>query len=100
MIQHEADISLVCWSSIFEMLFDVAMTILFWIEFGCISMQEFDVDFRMLDRIVSNFLAGMNASAIPNQDDAAVDVPLQVFESFNNLLATDSTFKMSFINFA
>ena len=81
------------------MVFDVAMTIFFWIEFGSISGQKFNLNFRMIGKIVSNFLAGMNTGAIPNQDDVAWHMPLQVFECLKDLLTMNCTFKMSFVDF-
>ncbi len=54
----------------------------------------------MLSKIVSNFLAGMNTSAIPNQDDVARKMLLKMFKRFNGLLAMNCIFKMSFVDFA
>lgn len=99
-IQHGANFGFIGWTSILEMLFDIAMTVFFWIEFGGIGGQEFHANFRMVGKIVLDFLAGMNSSSIPNQNDLAWKVSLQMVERFNDLLTFHGTLKMSLVDSA
>ena len=82
------------------MLFDIAMTILFWVEFWSIGRQQFDMDFGMFRKMVLHLLASVDACSIPNQNDPARNVSLKMFESFNDFLTVNCTFKMSFVDFA
>ena len=82
------------------MVFDVAMAIFFWVQFWRISWQEFHANFGMSGKIALHFLAGMNSGSIPNQNDPAWNVSLQMFKRLNGLFTSNGTFKMSFIDFA
>lgn len=99
-IEHGADFVFISWTSILETLFDKAMTVFFWIKFGRIGWQEFHIDVRMVGQIPLNFLAGMNASSIPNQNDLAWKVSLEMLECCNDLLAFHGAIKVSFVDFA
>jgi hypothetical protein len=97
-IQHRAHFGFAGWSSIFETLFDISMAILFWVEFWRVGWQEFHFNFRMIGKIGSDFFTGMNASSIPNQNDLAWNLPPQMLESFNDLLAFDRSSKVPFVD--
>jgi hypothetical protein len=74
------------------------MAVLFRVEFWRIGWQEFNINFRMIGKISTDFLAGMNASSIPNQNDLGWNMPLQMLESLNDLLAFDRSVKVSFVD--
>jgi hypothetical protein len=97
-IQHKAHFGFTSWTSIFETLFDISMAVLFWIKFWRIGWQEFHFNLRMVGKIGADFFTGMNTSSIPDQNDLAWNVPLQVLESFNDLLAFDRSVKVPFVN--
>ena len=54
----------------------------------------------MFGKILFHFLAGMNAGSIPNQNDLAWHMSLQMLERLNGLFTSDGTLKMAFIDFA
>jgi hypothetical protein len=52
------------------------MAILFRVEFWRIGWQEFNINFRMIGKIVPDFFTCVNASSVPNQNDLAWNMPL------------------------
>lgn len=99
-VEHRADFAFVSGPSIAEMLFDIAMTVFFSVEFGRIGWQELFVDFRMLREIALYFPAGMGSSSVPDQDEGAGKMVLQMHKRFEDLLAMDGSFEMPFVDFA
>jgi len=97
-IQHRAHFGFAGWSSIFETLFDVSMAVLFWIEFWRVGWQEFHFNFRMIGKIGSDFFTDMNTSSIPNQNDFAWNLPLQMLKSFNDLLTFNRAIESPFVD--
>ena len=55
------------------------------------------MDFRKLSKVISHFPAGMGSSSIPDQNDRAGSLLLEMFMSFDNLLVVDGSFKMAFV---
>jgi len=88
------------WTSILETLLDIAMTILFWVQFRSIGRELFNQDFRMVLQIGLGNLAAMGPGTIPNQDEFSGYLPLNVLQGFNEFFAIDRTFKMPFVDFA
>jgi len=99
-IQHGTHFGFAGWTSILETLFDISMAVLFRVEFWRISWQEFHFNFWMIGKIGSDFFTGMNTSSIPDQNNPAWNLPLQMLKSFNNLLAFDRSIKVAFVDSA
>ena len=97
-IQHGAHFGFTDWTSILGTLFDISMAVLFRVELWRIGRQEFHFNFRMTGKIGSDFFTRMNASSIPNQNDLAWNLPLQMWQSFNDLLAFDGSIKVLFVD--
>ncbi len=97
-IQHGAHFRFTSWPSILETLFDISVTVFFWVELWRIRWQKFHFNFRMIGKIGSDFFTGMNTSSIPNQNDFAWKLPLQMLKSFNDLLAFNRAIESPFVN--
>ena len=82
------------------MVFDVAVTIFFWVQFWSIGWQKFNLDLWMDGKIPFYFLAGMNAGSVPDQNNPAGNMSLQMLEHLNGLFTSHGTFKMAFVDFA
>ena len=54
----------------------------------------------MVSKILFHFLAGMNAGSIPNQNDLARNMALQVLECSNRLFTSHGALKMAFVDLA
>src|SRR5260370_41297267 len=54
----------------------------------------------MLGEIILLFPAGMGASSVPDQDEGAGNMLLQMLKRFKDLLAMDGSFEMPFVDLA
>jgi hypothetical protein len=86
--------------SISKMLFDVAVTVFFGIEFGGISREMFMDNFRVFIEKGLRETTGVNTSTVPNQDKSFWEELKQVLEEADNLWAFDTSRKMAFVDFA
>jgi len=82
------------------MLLDITMAIFFRVKLRSIWRQFFDEDFRLVSQICFCLFAGMNAGSIPNQNELAWNVSLNMFQCCNQRFTIDRTFKMLFVDFA
>ena len=62
--------------SVLELVLDISMAILFWIQFWSIRRWIFHMKFRMIRQISVGLPALMRSSPIPDQNDLARDDPL------------------------
>ena len=83
-----------------QVAFDVAMTILFGVEFGSVLGQRLNADFRVLEEVAQRGVAGMNAGMITYQDEAFRHKPAQVLQGGDDILAVHAACKMPFVNLA
>jgi len=82
------------------MVFDITMTIFFGIEFWRVSGQAFFMDFKMVGEVLLRLPAGVGPRSVPNQNDGAGNMVSEMLQGLNDLLATDCSFKMPFVDFA
>lgn len=97
-IEHGANFFFTCRASVFETLLDISMTIFFWVELRSVGRQFFNQDFRMFLKVGFGDLAQMNTGSIPNQNDSAWYLPLNMLECFHHVFAFHRTFKMAFVD--
>jgi hypothetical protein len=83
---------------IFHAAFDIPMAILFRIEFWRIRWQVLQMNFRMLLQKCLHDMASMSPRSIPDQDERALDVAHQVFQSDQQFFSVDRAIKMVFVN--
>jgi len=80
--------------------FDVPVTILFRVEFGCILGQRLDNDCRMVPEIADGLFTGMNTQVITNQDKTFWHKAPEMLQDADHILTIHRAFEMSFINLA
>lgn len=100
LIQLVANFCLGLVNGIFHASLDIAMTILFWIEFWCVSWQVFTMNFGMLLKKRLHNLSLVSARLIPDQDNRTADMPHEVLQSDDHLFSIDRAIKMSFVDLA
>ncbi len=82
------------------MLFNIAMTVLFGIQFGRIGWQSFFMNFRMLCQVGLCHPAEMGPGSVPDQNEGARQMLLEMLQSFQNLFAVDGSLEMPFVDLA
>ena len=100
LIQLAANFRLGLINGVFHASFDIAMTILFWIELGCIGWQVFTMNFGMLLKKSLHNFSLVGTRLIPDQDDRSVDMSQEVLQSDEHLFSIDRAVKMSFVDLA
>ena len=100
LIQLVANFYLGLVNGIFHASLDIAMTILFRIEFWSIGWQVFTMNFGMLLKKCLHNLSLVGPGLIPDQDDGTVDMAQEVLQSDDHLFSIDRAIKMSFVDLA
>lgn len=67
---------------IFHIPFDIAMTILFWIQFWRICWQIFHIDVSVFFQIFFDQQRLMCTRLIPDQDERLFDVTLEMLQTY------------------
>jgi hypothetical protein len=75
--------------SIAQVLFDIAMTPLFGIQFGGIGRKPVHVDLRMCAKIRLDHPGAMRAEPVPNDDEGPRHIALEVAEGCHNIVPAD-----------
>jgi hypothetical protein len=99
-IQQRADFMSSSWSSILQVLFDIAMTVFFRIKLRGIGRQWLNYDFWMLSQKSCGLATDVNAGAVPDQNKTSGQMSLQMAQGFNDLSTLHPTFKMPLVNLA
>ena len=73
-VQTFANFRLGVKNGIFHTLFDIAMTILFWVEFWRIGWKILDMNFRVFRQVSLHQKRFVGSRLIPNQDERPMDV--------------------------
>ncbi len=94
---HFLSVGRQCISGLF---LDVTMAEFFGVEFRSTSWQPFNHDFRMVSQIGQGLLAGVNANSIPNQNERARKMTLQMLERSNHIITIHRAVEMAFVNLA
>ena len=99
-IKKVPNLGIAGWGSIFEMCFDVSMTILLGIEVRGIGREILLLDLRMFAQKRLGQTAGMNPRPVPDQNEALGKVPKQLLKKANHLRAFHATLAVPFVNLA
>jgi len=99
-IQPRADFTDGIGRRIFQVRFDIAVTLFFGIEFRRILWQRFNPYFRMSVKIPVGLPTLVNRGSIPNQNQGSRHMALEMFEHSNDLRTLHAPSKMAFVDLA
>lgn len=97
-IQQAADLLRCGGRGVLQVRFDIPMTVFLRIELRRIGRKGCDLDLRMGGQIGLGGTAGVNPGAVPQQDDRAAHIPLQMSQQGNHLLAAHPAAAMPLVN--
>jgi len=100
LIQRITNFSFRLIDGIFHASLDVAVAILFWIEFWCVGWQVFAMNFRMLLKKRIHYFGLVGARLIPDQNEWAFDMPQEMLQSYDHFFGIYRAVEMPFVNLA
>src|ERR671914_877091 len=79
-IDNRKQFIFIYWGGILDLLFDVAMTQFFWVDFWRIRGQPFHHNLRMLSEVECNLFTSMDGRPVPYQNPAPRHMPSPMVE--------------------
>jgi hypothetical protein len=93
-----AELADACGDGVAKVLFDVTMAPLFGIQIGGIRREPVHLDLRMCAKVLFDDRRAMGIEPIPDNDEPAGDIVLEMAEGEHNILPTDRMLKVALVD--